>query len=83
MHLFDSFDLPNWHFSADEKFKLEEDQRAAAREREAKNIQWQPRLFEQRDGVWVYKYFNDKPWNPEEEDEEYEQNFEIKSVLKP
>ncbi|PRP85039.1 hypothetical protein PROFUN_07223 [Planoprotostelium fungivorum] len=59
--------------ATDEKANIEQAQRDAAAIRAEKNMGYTPRLFvPNSSGGWTYKWFNNKPWNPQEEDEEYE-----------
>jgi len=59
--------------ATDEKANIEQAQREAAAIRAEKNQPYVPRFFVQNAaGGYTYKWFNNKPWNPQEEDEEYE-----------
>lgn len=54
----------------------------AAKKRVEQGVEWVPRHFEKKDDVWVYKHFNNKPWDPNEEIEEFEAAGVIQSRKK-
>jgi len=68
--------------ATDEKAILEQAQREATKERQQTAEEWIPKLFVKRKDIWVYKYFNDSPWNPETEVEEAEFDGKIFSKMR-
>jgi len=66
-----------------EKFKLEQAQREAAKFRQEHNVAYSPKLFmKDSNGVWLYKYFNRSNWDAKSEIEEIETNGGIIYSLK-
>ncbi|XP_033095563.1 oxysterol-binding protein-related protein 8-like isoform X3 [Anneissia japonica] len=59
-----------------EKFLLEEEQRKGHKERKLKNLDWVPKLFELDEitGDWVYKHMDNRPWDPQNDIEEFERD---------
>jgi len=63
----------NQQLATDEKANIEQSQRDAAAQRQEVGKPYQARLFSPTEnGGWLYKWFNNKPWDPLVEDEEYE-----------
>ncbi|XP_071954625.1 oxysterol-binding protein-related protein 8-like isoform X3 [Antedon mediterranea] len=64
-----------------EKYLLEEEQRKGHKERKVKNQEWVPKLFELDEitGDWVYKHMDNRPWDPQNDIEEFEYNGVIQT----
>jgi len=61
------------HTATDEKANIEQAQREAAAIRTEKGQPYVPKLFAaSANGGYVYKWFNNAPWNSDVEDEEFE-----------
>ncbi|XP_069687785.1 oxysterol-binding protein-related protein 8 isoform X5 [Periplaneta americana] len=67
--------------ATEEKTALEEAQRAAAKERKMKCVEWIPKYFEQDliSGQWVYKHADLRPWDPRNDVCQYEYNYIIQT----
>ncbi|XP_046986423.1 oxysterol-binding protein-related protein 8 [Schistocerca americana] len=67
--------------ATEEKTVLEEAQRAAAKERKIKGIEWIPKHFEQDiiSGQWVYKHADLRPWDPRNDVLQYEYSYVIQT----
>ncbi|PSN56564.1 Oxysterol-binding protein-related protein 8 [Blattella germanica] len=67
--------------ATEEKTVLEEAQRAAAKERKMKCLEWIPKYFEQDliSGQWVYKHADLRPWDPRNDVYQYEYNYVIQT----
>lgn len=67
--------------ATEEKTVLEEAQRAAAKERKMKGIEWIPKHFEQDiiSGQWVYKHADLRPWDPRNDLLQFEYNYVIQT----
>ncbi|GFG28685.1 hypothetical protein Cfor_05970 [Coptotermes formosanus] len=67
--------------ATEEKTALEEAQRAAAKERKMKCVEWVPKYFEQDliSGHWMYKHADLRPWDPRNDVCQYEYNYVIQT----
>ncbi|XP_033608747.1 oxysterol-binding protein-related protein 8 isoform X2 [Cryptotermes secundus] len=67
--------------ATEEKTALEEAQRAAAKERKMKCLEWIPKYFEQDliSGQWMYKHADLRPWDPRNDVCQYEYNYVIQT----
>jgi hypothetical protein len=67
--------------ATEEKTALEEAQRAAAKERKMKCLEWVPKYFEQDliSGHWMYKHADLRPWDPRNDVYQYEYNYVIQT----
>ncbi|CAH0562663.1 unnamed protein product [Brassicogethes aeneus] len=65
--------------ATEEKTILEEAQRARSKERKAKCEEWLPVHFQQdlKNGQWVYKHSDLRPWDPRNDLYQYEYNYVI------
>lgn len=66
--------------ATNEKYVIEEEQRQRARERKLSKTEWVPRYFEKDfSGDWIYKYADDRPWDPVNDVYQYEHGFVIQT----
>ncbi|XP_043201383.1 oxysterol-binding protein-related protein 8-like isoform X1 [Amphibalanus amphitrite] len=65
--------------ATNEKFVLEEAQRAAAKERKATCTEWVPKYFVQDciSGEYQYRYADLRPWDPHTDQHQYEADYQV------
>jgi hypothetical protein len=71
----------NMHMATSEKHKLEEKQRADAKERHRNKQEWMPKWFtlDPISNKWIYKHADARPWDPMTDCVQYERDYIIKT----
>ncbi|XP_020295199.1 oxysterol-binding protein-related protein 8 isoform X2 [Pseudomyrmex gracilis] len=67
--------------ATEEKTRLEEAQRARAKERKSLGQEWIPKYFVQDiiTGNWVYRHADVRPWDPRNDVVQYEENYVVRT----
>ncbi|XP_020813547.1 oxysterol-binding protein-related protein 8 isoform X2 [Drosophila serrata] len=82
-HVSDAIAREDQVAATEEKTKLEEHQRASAKERASTESTHMPDLFELDNyGQWMYKYADLRPWDPRNDVRQYECQFKVLTQTK-